>query len=81
MLTPLDPIEPTLIGINSDQQELDMIKKTVEKLNEDLIDSGFTQYQYAVAQRDNKVYIEQINPREDGTATLGWLLEAIKIQA
>ena len=62
MLTPLDPIEPTLIGINSDQQELDMIKKTVEKLNEDLIDSGFTQYQYAVAQRDNKVYIEQRKP-------------------
>ena len=62
MLTPLDPKEPTLIGINSDQQELDMIKKTVEKLNEDLIDSGFTQYQYAVAERDNKVYIEQIKP-------------------
>ena len=62
MLTPLDPKEPTLIGINSDQQELDMIKKTVEKLNEDLIDSGFTQYQYTVAQRDNKVYIEQIKP-------------------
>ena len=62
MLTPLDPIEPTLIGINSDQQELDMIKSTVQKLNQDLIDSGFTKYQYTVAERDKKVYIEQIKP-------------------
>ena len=62
MLTPLDPIEPTLIGINSDQQELDMIKSTVQKLNQDLIDSGFTKYQYTVAERDNQVYIEQIKP-------------------
>ena len=62
MLTPLDPIEPTLIGINSDQQELDMIKSTVEKLNQDLIDSGFNKYQYTVAQRNNKVYIEPVKP-------------------
>tara|TARA_B100001113_G_scaffold163594_1_gene133846 strand:+ start:402 stop:521 length:120 start_codon:yes stop_codon:yes gene_type:complete len=39
-----------------------MIKKTVEKLNQDLIDSGFNKYQYTVAERNNKVYIEQIKP-------------------
>ena len=63
MLTQLDPKEPTLIGINSDQQELDMITSTVEKLNQDLIDSGFNQYQYTVAKKGKKVYIEQISPR------------------
>ena len=61
MLTQLDPKEPTLIGINSDQQELDMITSTVEKLNQDLIDSGFNQYQYTVAKKGEKVYIEQVS--------------------
>ena len=61
MLTQLDPKEPTLIGINSDQQELDMITSTVEKLNQDLIDSGFDQYQYTVAKKGEKVYIEQVS--------------------
>ena len=63
MLTQLDPKEPTLIGINSDQQELDMITSTVEKLNQDLIDSGFNKYQYTVAKKGKKVYIEQVNPQ------------------
>lgn len=63
MLTPLDPQEPTLIGINSDQQELDMIKSTVEKLNQNLVDSGFSKYQYTVAKKGKNVYIEQINPQ------------------
>ena len=60
MLPPLDQKEPTLSGINSDQQELDMIKSTVEKLNQDLVDSGFNKYQYTVALRNDKVYIEPV---------------------
>ena len=63
MLTPLDPKEPTLIGINSDQQELDMVSSFVKGLNQDLIDSGFDKYQYEVVRKGKNIYIEQ---REGG---------------
>ena len=63
MLTPLDPKEPTLIGINSDQQELDMVSSMVRIMNQDLVDSGFDKYQYDVVRKGKNIYIEQ---REGG---------------
>jgi hypothetical protein len=59
MLTPLDPKEPTLIGINSDQQELDMVSSMVRIMNQDLVDSGFDKYQYEVVKRGKNIYIER----------------------
>ena len=59
MLTPLDPKEPTLIGINSDQQELDMVSSMVRIMNQDLVDSGFDKYQYEVVRKGKNIYIEQ----------------------
>ena len=59
MLTPLDPKEPTLIGINSDQQELDMVSSMVRIMNQDLMDSGFDKYQYEVVKRGKNIYIER----------------------
>ena len=59
MLTPLDPKEPTLIGINSDQQELDMVSSMVRIMNQDLVDSGFDKYQYEVIKRGKNIYIER----------------------
>ena len=50
--------DPQLLGIVETQQDIINISKLVEGLNKDLVDSGFTQYQYQTVRRGNKVYIE-----------------------
>ena len=54
--------EPQFIGTfkNSpkDIVELQNVKKMVQSLNQDLVDSGFDNYQYQLIQRGKKAYIE-----------------------
>lgn len=51
--------EPELVGINCSDSEVDKISKMVSKLNQDLVDSGFEQYQSNVVAKEGKVYIRQ----------------------
>lgn len=54
--------EPQLIGTfrNSPEDivELQNVKKMVQSLNKDLVDSGFEQYQYHLIRKGRKAYIE-----------------------
>lgn len=54
--------EPQLIGTfkNSPEDivELQNVEKMVNSLNQDLVDSGFEQYQYHLVQKGRKTYIE-----------------------
>lgn len=58
--------EPQYIGTfdltnQNDLQEYTNVRKMVDRLNHDLVDSGFDQYQYHLVVREgNKVYIEKI---------------------
>lgn len=51
--------EPELVGIDCSDSEVDKISKMVSKLNQDLVDSGFEQYQSNVVAKEGKVYIRQ----------------------
>jgi hypothetical protein len=53
--------EPQLVGIfgTDELDEVENIKRMVDKLNQDLIDSGFEQYQYHLKRDGDKTYIEQ----------------------
>ena len=50
-------LEPELLGVNCSVKELEQISKMVSKLNQDLVDSGYEQYQSNVVAKDGKVYI------------------------
>ncbi len=51
--------DPQLVGVIEDHYELQAVEKQVKNLNQDLIDSGFNQYQYKVRTKGNKVYVEK----------------------
>lgn len=51
--------EPELVGVDCSDREVDKISKMVSKLNQDLVDSGFEQYQSNVVAKEGKVYIRQ----------------------
>jgi len=51
--------EPELVGVDCTANEVNEISKMVSKLNQDLVDSGFEQYQSNVVAKDGKVYIRQ----------------------
>lgn len=51
--------EPELVGVDCSDSEVDKISKMVSKLNQDLVDSGFEQYQSNVVAKEGKVYIRQ----------------------
>lgn len=51
--------EPELVGVECTSSEVKEISKMVSKLNQDLVDSGFEQYQSNVVAKDGKVYIRQ----------------------
>ena len=51
--------EPTLLGKMENIEDLFKVSKMVDNMNQDLIDSGFDQYQYITVQRGKKLYIER----------------------
>ena len=48
-----------LIGIIESPDDVTNVKKMIDNLNQDLIDSGFEQYQYEYIRRGNKIFIER----------------------
>ena len=54
-----DKDNPDLVGIIESSDDILVVKKMVENLNKDLVDSGFDQYQYKSVRRGNKLYIER----------------------
>ena len=55
-----DKNDPDLLGILDSAEEYSMIRSQVEKMNQDLVDSGFDQYQYKAEKRGQKAYIRRI---------------------
>ena len=55
-----DKNNPGLIGIIEKKDDVTEVKKMVSNLNNDLVDSGFEQYQYKFIRRGNKAYIERV---------------------
>jgi len=54
-----DKDNPGLIGIIESPDDVINVKKMIDNLNKDLIDSGFEQYQYEYIRRGNKIFIER----------------------
>jgi len=54
-----DKDNPGLIGIIESADDVTNVKKMIDNLNQDLIDSGFEQYQYEYIRRGNKIFIER----------------------
>jgi predicted aspartyl protease len=51
--------EPTLLGVIENSEDIFRVSKMVDNINQDLIDSGFDQYQFITVQRGKKLYIER----------------------
>jgi len=54
-----DKDNPGLVGIIESPEDINDVKKMIDNLNKDLIDSGFEQYQYEYIRRGNKIFIER----------------------
>lgn len=52
-----DVNKPELPGIIESKKDIIDVKKMVQNLNKDLVDSGFDRYQYAVDIRGQEAYI------------------------
>jgi len=52
-----DKNDPDLVGILDSAEEFSTIRSQVERMNQDLIDSGFDKYQYKAEKRGKKAYI------------------------
>lgn len=52
--------EPTLVYVGDDTEELTKIARMVERLNADLIDSGFEQYKFELEVKGDKAYVKRI---------------------
>jgi hypothetical protein len=52
--------EPELVFVGKDDQELNQIARMVEKLNADLVDSGFDQYKFDLEVKGEKAYIKRV---------------------
>ena len=52
--------DPELVFVGNDDQELTMIARIVEKLNADLVDSGFEQYKFDLDLKGDKAYIKRV---------------------
>lgn len=52
--------EPELVFVGTDDLELSKIARMVEKLNGDLVDSGFDQYKFDLKFVGDKAYIERV---------------------
>ena len=55
-----DKDNPELVGIITEVDDMSDTIKMVDLLNQDLIDSGFDQYQYQTVRRGNKIFIERV---------------------
>ena len=55
-----DEKDPQLVFVGQDEAELTKIARMVEKLNADLVDSGFDQYKYDLEVKGNKAYIKRL---------------------
>ena len=51
--------DPELVGVVETKQDLLDVRKQVRCLNQDLLDSGFNQYQFGVKTIGKKVYVVQ----------------------
>lgn len=51
--------DPELVGIITEADDIESTMRIVDNLNQDLVDSGFDQYQYQTVRRGNKIYIER----------------------
>ena len=54
-----DANNPELVGIITEVDDVESTIRIVNNLNQDLVDSGFDQYQYQTVRRGNKIYIER----------------------
>ena len=52
--------EPGLVYVGNDVSELDKIKRWVNNLNRDLVDSGFDQYKYDLEIVNDKAYVKRV---------------------
>lgn len=52
--------EPNLVYVGNDVSELDKIKRWVNNLNRDLVDSGFDQYKYDLEIVNDKAYVKRV---------------------
>ena len=52
-----DNSEPDLVGIIENKDDFVHIRKMVDGINRDLVDSGFDKYQYKAERKGKKAYI------------------------
>ena len=55
-----DEKNPSLLGVLEPGDRVDEYEKWVNNLNQDLIDSGYNQYEYKVVKKRDKLYIERM---------------------
>jgi|TARA_Y100000389_G_scaffold204806_1_gene259796 hypothetical protein len=54
-----DKDNPSLVGIIESPEDVTNVKKMIDNLNQDLIDSGFEKYQYEYIRQGDKIFIER----------------------
>ena len=55
-----DEKNPSLLGVLEPGDRDDEYEKWVSNLNQDLIDSGYNQYEYKVVKKKDKLYIDRM---------------------
>ena len=55
-----DEKNPSLLGVLVPGDRVDEYEKWVSNLNQDLIDSGYNQYEYKVVKKKDKLYIDRM---------------------
>jgi|TARA_B100000497_G_C7526363_1_gene319538 hypothetical protein len=55
-----DEKNPSLLGVLEPGDRVDEYEKWVSNLNQDLIDSGYNQYEYKVVKKKDKLYIDRM---------------------
>lgn len=54
-----DEKNPSLLGVLEPGDRIDEYEKWVSNLNQDLVDSGYNQYEYKVVKKKDKLYIDR----------------------
>ena len=55
-----DEKNPSLLGVLEPGDRIDEYEKWVSNLNQDLVDSGYNQYEYKVVKKKDKLYIDRM---------------------
>ena len=55
-----DKNDPDLLGLIETKDDYQEVKRMVTNMNQDLVDSGFDQYQYQTEKRGTKIYIRRV---------------------